>query len=208
MLLAPKKGFVFLAMTKSASTAIETAFAPHSDIVFQTNPFKHTTYEVFTHSLQPFLEDKGFPRSSYEVTCLFRDPMDWLLSWWRFRSRKRLLKRAPEKWAGDVSSDEFARAYMAYHRGGPEAQGKRYAHLIRPSEFVQAAPGPAIDRIFRYEAVDLLIEYLSDKVGEQLHIPVENRSPDRSGSWSPEVEGELRDFFAPEYEVYESAIGP
>ena len=181
MLLAPKKGFVFLAMTKSASTAIESAFAPHSDIVFQTNPFKHTTYEGFTRSLQPFLEDKGFPRADYEVVCVFRDPLDWLLSWWRFRSRKRLLKRAPEKWAGDVSSDEFARTYMAFHRHEADAQDKRFAQLIRPAGFVASVPdSPPIDRVFRYDSVGAVVDYLGEKVGERVEIGIENTSPEHA----------------------------
>ena len=206
MLLAPKKGFVFLAMTKSASTAIESAFAAHSDIVFQTNPFKHTTYEGFTRTLQPFLEDKGFPRSGYEVVCVFRDPLDWLLSWWRFRSRKQLRKRAPEKWAGDIGSDEFAQTYMAYHRREADAKDKRFAHLIRPAEFVHSAPGsPPIDRVFRYDSLGTVVDYLADKVGERIEVGIENTSPERAGAWSPEVEAELRLFFKPEFEIYESA---
>jgi hypothetical protein len=207
VLLAPKKGFVFLAMTKSASTAIETAFGPHSDIVFHANPFKHIGYAEFQQTLQPFLEGKGFPRTSYEVVCVFRDPMDWLLSWWRFRSRKRLLKRAAWKWAGDVSSDEFARAYMAYHRGAPDAQEKRFAHLVRPLEVVQGNPDEApIDLIFRYDRLDLLVDYLSGKVDRDIEVATENTSPERAGSWSPETERELREFFEPEYAIYRNAI--
>ena len=207
MLLAPKKGFVFLAMTKSASTAIESAFGPHADVVLQSNPFKHISYDEFGRTLQPFLDAKGFDRASYEVVCVFRDPMDWLLSWWRFRSRKRLLKRAPEKFAGEISFDEFARTYMAFHRDDPDARSKRFAQLIRPRDVVQPGPNqPPVDRVFRYDHLDLLVKYLSEKVGEDVSIAVENTSPDRSGSGSPEVERELREFFVPEYEIYESAL--
>ena len=206
VLLAPKKGFVFLAMTKSASTAIESAFAPHSDIVFQTNPFKHTTYEGFTRALQPYLEDKGFGRSDYEVVCVFRDPMDWLLSWWRFRSRKQLRKRAPEKWAGDIGSDEFAQTYMAFHRREVDAQDKRFAQLVRPMEFVREIPGsPPMDKVFRYDSIGALVDHLSNKVGKRVEVGIENTSPERAGAWSPQVEAELRDFFAPEFEIYENA---
>jgi hypothetical protein len=37
MLIAPARGFVFLAMIKTGSTAIESAFGPYAQIV-QKNP--------------------------------------------------------------------------------------------------------------------------------------------------------------------------
>ncbi len=91
MLLAPGKGFVFLASTKSGSTSIETAFMTHSQMILRKPPaIKHTTYAGFQRFLQPFLNSKGFPRESYEVVCVVREPIDWLSSWWRYRSREKL----------------------------------------------------------------------------------------------------------------------
>ena len=58
MLLAPNKGFVFLAMTKAASTSIEDAFAPHAQIVTRGIQFKHTRYARFQRFMQPYLAFK------------------------------------------------------------------------------------------------------------------------------------------------------
>jgi hypothetical protein len=205
VLLAPGRGFVFLATTKSGSTSIETAFMRHSQMILQKPPaIKHTTYAGFQRFLQPFLNSKGFPRESYEVVCVFREPIDWLSSWWRYRSREKLANPTDPKhrnYTGDVSFEHFARAYME----GSE----RFAKVGRPYKFVRPRSGQAeMDRIFRYDRLDLLVDFLCEKVGEEVEVGSANTSPERSVSpLSEECEIELREFFAPEYRIYERAIG-
>jgi len=204
VLLAPGNGFVFLAPTKTGSTSIEAAFLRHSQIVVQSPPsFKHTTYAGFQRFLQPYLASGGFPRESYEVVCAFREPIDWLASWWRYRSRNKLADPKNPRhrnYTGDVSFEEFARAYM----DGSE----QFAKVGRLSRFVSPRPGePEVDRIFRYDRLDLLIDFLCEKVGEEVEVSSANASPQRSYSLSEECELELREFFAPEYRIYEQAIG-
>ncbi|MDQ3602868.1 MAG: hypothetical protein M3385_03290 [Actinomycetota bacterium] len=204
MLLAPGNGFVFLAATKSGSTSIETAFTKHSQIVLHSPPsFKHTTYAGFQRFLQPYLASGGFPRESYEVVCTVREPIDWLSSWWRYRSRGSLADPADPRhhnYTGDISFEQFVRAYME----GSE----RFAKVGRLSRFVRPRPGEAeVDLIFRYDRLDLLIDFLCEKVGEEVEVGSENTSPQRSFSLSEKCELELRQFFAPEYRIYEQAIG-
>ena len=204
MLLAPGKGFVFLATTKSGSTSIETAFLRHSQMILLKPPaIKHTSYAGFQRFLQPFLNSRGFPRESYEVVCAFREPIDWLSSWWRYRSREKLANPTDPKhrnYTGDASFEQFARAYME----GSE----RFAMVGRPSRVVRPCPGEAeVDRIFRYDRLDLLVDFLCEKVGEEVEVGSANTSPERSFYLSEECEIELREFFAPEYRIYERAIG-
>lgn len=116
MLLAPRYGFVFLAIPKTGTSAIETAFRPYAQVATQGIPaIKHTRYAEFQRFLQPFLAAKGFPRDSYEVVCVFREPIDWLSSWWRYRSRGKLADHSSTKhhrYTGELSFEQFARAYM------------------------------------------------------------------------------------------------
>ncbi len=204
MLLAPANGFVFLATTKCGSTSIETAFMTYSQVILQNPPnIKHTTYAGFQRFLQPYLASGGFPRESYEVVCAFREPIDWLSSWWRYRSRTNLANPANPRhrnYTGDMSFERFARAYMEGN--------EQFAQVGRQSRFVRPSPGEAeVDRIFRYERLDLLIDFLCEKVGEEIEVGSANTSPERSSSLSKQCEIELREFFAPEYRIYEQAIG-
>ncbi len=211
MLIAPRKGFVFLAFTKAASTSIETAFRPYSDGHLSANPLKHTRYDQFQRHVQPFLKAKGFNRSSYEVVCVSREPIDWLFSWWRYRSRDDLAASRTAKkrshYAGDVTFEEFARAYMRHHRGEGRPE-EAYAHVGRPARFVESLPGKVgVDRIYRYDRLDLLVKYLSEKVGKKIELGVENASPPREFELSDDCYKELRAFMEADYAVYESAIG-
>lgn len=206
MLLAPKKGFVFLAMTKSASTSIERAFGRHSALTAHAAWLKHVPYRDFQGYLEPLLAEKDFPRESYEVACVMREPVDWLFSWWRYRSRHELAG-SRRRYAGGVPFEEFARLYMRHHRGEPLPREARFAQLGRQSAFVEPVPGGRpIDRIFRYDRLDLAVDFLAEKVKERVELGLENVSPERTFSLSPEVERELRAFLAPETSIYERAI--
>lgn len=209
MLLAPDKGFVFLAMTKAASTSIEEAFSSYSRLTFSRNPFKHARYVEFQRYLQPFLASQGFPRNSYEVVCVFREPIDWLFSWWRYRSREELAN--PSHWlhhnyAGHVSFDRFVRSYM---KGDEQFARLEYPSGVRrPFEVVRPLLGHVeVDRIFRYNRLDLLVDFLCEKVGKKVEVGIKNGSPERPFSLSQECEHELRAFFEPEYRIYERALG-
>jgi hypothetical protein len=177
---------------------------PHSQIILQNPPnIKHATYAGFQRFLQPFLASAGFPRESYEVVCAFREPIDWLSSWWRYRSRAQLANPANPRhrnYTGDMSFEQFARAYMEGNA--------QFAQVGRQARFVRPYPGEAeVDRIFRYDRLDLLIDFLCEKVGEEVEVGSANASPERSYSLSDECEADLRVFFAPEYRIYEGAIG-
>ena len=204
MLIAPKRGFVFLAMPKAASTSIETAFLPYSQIVVRGSPsLKHTTYAQFQHFLQPFLAAQGFPRKSYEVVCAFREPIDWLFSWWRYRSREELAdpsRARHHNYTGRISFEQFAYAHI---------EGKEeFAKVGRQATFVQPHPGKReVDRVFRYERIDLLVEYLCERVGKEVKLGVSNVSPKRSFDLSEKCHRELREFLEPEYCIYEKAVG-
>jgi hypothetical protein len=154
--------------------------------------------------LRPFLAAKGFPRDSYEVVCVFREPIDWLSSWWRYRSREELADPSHQNhcnYAGHVSFEQFTYAYME----GDEqfAQG-----VGRQSEFLRPCRGkPEVDRVFRYDRLDLLVEFLCEKVGEKVEVGISNVSPERSFSLSEGCERELHEFFALDYRIYKRAIG-
>jgi hypothetical protein len=189
-----------LAIPKTGTSAIETAFRPYAQIAPQGIPaIKHTRYAEFQRFLQPFLATKGFPRESYEVVCVFREPIDWLSSWWRYRSRGKLADPSNQRhhrYTGDITFEQFARAYMEGNNG--EA---------RQARFVRARRGHAeVDRIFRYDRLDLLVDFLCEKIDKDVQVGVRNVSPERSFSLSEECERELREFFRPEYRIYQRAI--
>jgi hypothetical protein len=79
------------------------------------------------------------------------------------------------------------------------------AREVRRGSCERAAGRPSeVDRIFRYDRLDLLVEFLCEKIGEDVEVGIKNVSPERSFSLSEERE--LREFFRPEYRIYQRAI--
>ena len=60
-----------------------------------------------------------------------------------------------------------------------------------------------IDRIFRYERLDLLIEFLCEKIGEDVEVGRSNVSPEMPYELSENCERELRAYLTDEYRIYE-----
>ncbi len=167
MLVLLKHRLVILATPKCASTAIESAFSAHADIVIRGHPgAKHTNFRKYDRHIRPFIETFG--RERFETVCLFRDPIDWLNSWWRYRSRPGIPDRSKS-----TEGMPFARFVNAYLDG----DGGRTS-LGRQSRFVAGRDGGiGVDRIYRYDNLAAFMAYLSQRTGLDLPLAAENASP-------------------------------
>jgi hypothetical protein len=189
VIAAPERGVVFLAQTKCASTSIEEVLAPIAEIVGRREPrIKHLNYRDFVETVQPMLERFGFGRESYEVISLIREPIDWLHSWWRYRTRTELADPdhpRHEHYTGEVSFEDFSRSYM---EGGPS-----FAEVGRQAEFVvDLSGGIGVDRLFRFEELDVALEYLGMRLGKRLpDLEVLNSSPPRPLELSDSLRADL-----------------
>lgn len=167
MLVSLQHRLVVLATPKCASTAMEDAFAAHVDVVISGHPkAKHTPFRKYDRFLKRFFET--VTDDPLEVVCLFRDPVDWLQSWWRYRSREALLGK-PQSTRG-MTFDDFARAYVAEEN---PASG-----LGSQAQFVSDKNGAVgVDRIWRYDHVDGFAEWIADRLGVSVALDRVNVSP-------------------------------
>jgi hypothetical protein len=199
VIAAPQHGFVFLAMPKCASSAIEAAVTRQGLFSLSRNPLKHMQASEFEELVAPLIDFAGYPRSSYETLCLFREPIDWLHSWWRYRSRPALANPRSQKhenYTGHITFEEFTEAHIR--------EDSEYARLTRQAEFVSDAEGTVcVDRIFKYEQSQDLLDYLKTKLEVEIAFDRINVSPVREFEISDRARAVLRDFLAPEYAIYE-----
>jgi hypothetical protein len=202
VIAALQHGVVFLSMPKTASTSIEEALRPIAQVWTGGEPrMKHLTYRAFERFFQPWFQRNGHRRDSYEVICMLREPISWLNSWWRYRSRQQLADPAHrDQFTGDVSFDEFASAYM---RGEPG-----FASVGRQANFIRGSHREiGMDRMFRFEELDLAVSYFESMLGYSITLEHLNVSPKRSLELSPAVEDDLRVFLDPEFRLWELATG-
>jgi hypothetical protein len=86
MLIGIERKFVFVANTKTASTSIETALAPVSEIAFKGSPQrKHVSLHAAIEAHPEIFAQPGqWPRFFFKFGVM-RDPLDWIGSWFRYR---------------------------------------------------------------------------------------------------------------------------
>jgi hypothetical protein len=200
MIAAPHLGFAFLAMPKCASSSIEPKLIWRGMISMPRNPaLKHMPAAQFERLVVPLLEVAGYRRRTYETVCLFREPIEWLHSWWRYRSREALAAPGSpghKNYTGHVTFEEFADAYIA----GRAA----FAQIGSQAEFVRGLDADVgVDRIFRYESLDLLVGYLTERLGIELELDRRNASPMRELEISAAGRERLRRHLRMEYRIYD-----
>ncbi len=196
MIIAPSHGFVLLSVPKVASTSLDEALAGYHEVVPGKPPAKHQNLLNFHRHTVPKIRRLGFEREAYEVVALFRDPVSWLESWWRYRQRPDVREHKAERFTGDLTFAEFARLFLT----DKDATGIKG----RPAKFVagDVDRGARIDRIFAVDRPEVWTAWFSERVGSPVEVPRRNRAGARQPADLPEaLEAELRAWFAPEYDV-------
>jgi hypothetical protein len=184
-------------MPKCASTSIEDVLSPYSQLMTRYSPtMKHANFKRYKKYIEPFVVESTGKKP--ETICLFREPIDWLYSWYKYRQRSKLDGK-PKSTRG-LSFDEFCIKYMA--------GDKMISSIGRQAKFVENMNHDiGVDKIFPYENLNLIKMYLEDKIGEKISLPIKNVSPKISEKrLSESVEKELREYLDKDYNIYNTII--
>jgi hypothetical protein len=121
---------------------------------------------------------------------MFREPIAWLESWWRYRARDDSRQST-----ADMSFEQFAQHYLAGDGDAPVPKG-------RPARFIHAQGAVAVDRVFSVDRSDVWATWFSERVGAPLEFERRNTSAAERGDLSPALREALSAHFAPEYDVW------
>ena len=193
MLISIDKRLAFLAIPKTGTTSIEKTLGKHCEIRFGRSPrTKHMNAQIFERFMRPYLTAIG--AGDTETVCVVREPVDWLGSWYRFRSRKGF-SRGPKSTKG-VSFAEFIEAYLATPQ--PE-----FAKIGRQSGFVAGKNGePVVTHMFRYENLPALVDFLDKRFGKPMQLPKANVSPPAEMQLPPALRTRLETERADDFALY------
>lgn len=180
MLIFHKERLVVLATPKTGSTALETALSNRADIIFGNPPgLKHMRAERFRKKFQENLFGTG--EKNVELIAVMREPVDWLGSWYRYRSRPALRGHANN--TEGLSFDEFVNLYL--HPDPPDC-----AKVGSQARFLCDGSGDClVDRIFDYSRIHQLYQYLSkrlnvtlapSRINQSPHVPLELKASSRN----------------------------
>jgi hypothetical protein len=190
-----KEALVFLAVPKTGTTALEGALAPRASMVLRDPPIlKHTPVYRYRRFLAPYFGTAG--GVELQTVAVVRHPVDWLGSWYRYRSRDDLAGH-PNSTRG-ISFDDFVTEYM---RGKPAS----FATVGSQVKFLSDGNGTlSVDHLFRYEAQPRLIAFLEERLQVRLNLPRLNVSPVAEITLSPDVRSKLESKCAAEFAAWEA----
>ncbi len=193
MMVFLKEKLVFFATPKTASTSIEMALGTTCDIRISKVPnAKHTPYRKYQRMLEPFI--MTLTGDEPDTVAVIREPIDWLGSWYRYRSRDEL-KGAKNSTAG-VSFDAFVESYLS---DSPQP----FARIGSQAKFMSDKEGEVgMSHLFRYEDMDGLVRFLQNRLGKQIQLGRANQSPKAELTLSPNLRTELETALAADYDIY------
>ncbi len=195
MLIFWTQRLVFLANTKTGSTSIEAALEQMAHVAIRRPPeLKHMPARRYAKHLRPLLEKPG--GGHFTTVAVMREPIVWLGSWYRYRSREEIAGGARS--TAEMTFPQFVEAYLSDH---PPA----FARVGSQARFLSDEDGtPLVDRIFRYESIGKFVHHLEDIFGCELTLPHLNVSPAVGIDLTGDLRERLRQRFAPDYAIYDS----
>jgi hypothetical protein len=199
MLVFWKQKLVLLAVPKTGTSALEQALAAKSDIaVLEPPELKHAPMYRYNRFFRPMFE-KPCKTDDIETMAIIREPVSWLGSWYRYRSRPAL--DGSRQSTGGISFEDFVEGYLSEPRKG-------FADVGAQSKFVEPRPnGTAVTHLFRYEAFDRFLGFLEDRLDCRIDLPRLNTSPPAGLDLAPETEARLRRACAEDFALWEGIGG-
>ncbi|WP_371153314.1 gamma-glutamyl kinase [Jannaschia sp. 2305UL9-9] len=192
MLIFWKHRFAMLAVPKTGTTALENALAPMADAAIVNPPgLKHCTVGKYRKELAPFFERNG--RRPLELVAVMREPVDWLGSWFRYRSRPALDGQANS--TSGMTFDAFLEAYLS----DPQPD---FAKVGAQSRFLQGG----VDHLFRYDRPNDLLSFLQNRLGPLPAFGRHNESPPGQLHVSAGMEDRLRKACAKDFKLWQDLL--
>lgn len=192
MLIFFRKKLVLFSLPKTGTTALEAALSPHADTAILNPPGqKHCGVAKYERQLSRFFESS----TSLERMALVREPISWLGSWYRYRSREAL--RGKPAFTGDISFAQFVEAWLS-------DQPPAFARIGQQARFLDALSGgaPRVTHLFRYETIDRAVAFLESRLEQKITLSQRNVSPAMEVNLPADLEARLRRERPDEFRVW------
>ncbi len=196
MLVFYEKRLTLLSVPKTGSTAYQSALRDRADIVVSgPTDLKHANMRRYDRFFQTMFR-KMFD-TEMDVMAIVREPIDWLGSWYRYRTRAELADHAHS--TKDMSFEAFLNAYLQNPRPA-------FADVGCQTEFLQPrSNGAGVTHVFKYDNQQKILEFLQNRLECDIDLPRENASPTCPMDISKQTKHRFQTLNAAEYTLYHSA---
>lgn len=205
MIFLHRARLVILSQPKTGTTSLVSALSHRASIAINNPPqLQHMHYSDFMTFVAPWIQERtGLARKHYEVVSVMREPLDWLGSWFRYRTRDALRDGKPGKqrhYSGNVEFDTFVRQVLK-----PKNKRKAYAHVGKPySVAIDAEGAIGCDRVFPYEDLSVLYEIIEERTRQPLVLERMNVSPKADLMISDETREALEESWQVAFDLHRS----
>ncbi len=198
MLVMVDHGLVFLETPKAASTAIRRMLEPQIPVPWarQAPRQRHIGVRQYDRLWAGQLARDIGRRA--ETFCVVRDPLERSASWYRYRQRSQVAGK-PTSSRGlsfaDFLTDVLADDPPPHARIGDQARFTGFD-----------GTRAAVDHVFDYRRLDLLVDFLAARLGTPLTLDVHNVTPEAARPPEPLPDDLLAAFRAAralEYALYD-----
>jgi hypothetical protein len=190
-----KENLALLAVPKTGTTAIEKALSPHASMVILDPPMlKHIPLYRYDRFLKPFFLKTG--DREMETTAVIRNPIDWLGSWYKYRSRPTLDGK-PNSTA-DVTFDDFVLEAIKGDSAPFADVGSQLRFLTNRDDSVGGT------HMFKYENLGRYVDFLQSRLNRKIELELVNVSPATTLDLSKKTEEKLRRKWDAEFELWNS----
>ncbi|SNS72011.1 sulfotransferase family 2 domain-containing protein [Tropicimonas sediminicola] len=196
MQIAVRNRFVFVANSKAASTSLEKALSPHAEIQRSGRPSrKHIHMSKLLEVYDFLFEQPGYGPETFFKFAVMREPMEWIASWYRYRS------------GNDVGSAIDGKMTFAdfWERNDWNITRKDGTRNLQSHFMCDDAGKPLVDFIIRYDR--LATEFPEICKGLRLKVELPELNVSRIGRGDSVIPEELRtevsDHFAEDYALYD-----
>jgi hypothetical protein len=171
MLIGLTRRFIFIANMKTASTAIEQALRPVSEIVISEAPFdRHVSFATIEHRFRWIFEQ--IPRDQFTIFGIMRDPIDFLVSLYNSHTHRSFRIVYPHLYTGNLSFDQFLAKWCEQNADQLASQHSR---------FIDNNGAIAANYIVSYGRLKKGLRHIASRIDapELLNLPMVNVSNHR-----------------------------
>jgi hypothetical protein len=193
MMIFYKERLAYLAVPKTGTTSIEHALRHRASMILRDPPgLKHTNARKYERRFRALFEPGDL--NPVETVAVFREPISWLSSWFRYRQREALTGH-PNSTFG-LTFDQFVEAYLAEIK-------PPFADLGSQGRFVTDDNAELlVQHLFQYEDMPTFERFLENRLGEPVTLEKRNSSAAGTVTLSDELEQELRHTYALDFQIH------
>jgi hypothetical protein len=204
MQLSTQYGFAFLCAPKCASSSIESVIAPYCNVNFSgPGGLKHITARDYRDTIYRY-HRRALSQRPIEAFSIFREPVEWLFSWYRYRQRDDI--KQPDhpfhrNYTGNMSFEDFVDGYLR------EEQRPTFANVGDQARFHTLKGGQiGVERIYGMHRLDQVAAYLSERLGVVIELPVKNKAPEMAMTLSASKATALKQTLAQDYAIWQRIL--